>query len=237
MKYVAYIRVSTAGQKDGTSPENQIEECKKVAGDNALVIFEDASKGWRALEKRKVLMEAIDALEEKDAFVVHCPDRLARNSDTIGAIKYLIRKKGARLVYANGSPTDSDSLQDIIMSSVENMVAMIEKATLGRRMKAAHKTKRQNGEWLGFLPYGWKKDGDMMVTCPEEAKTLRWMRKYREQGLSYRKIADELNLRKRFNRSGGFWTHHSVWRILSSDGNIPLRVARQEANNPLPLEY
>ena len=76
--------------------------------------------------------------------------------------------------------------------------------------------KKNRGERCGRVPYGFDLAADGMALCAnsDEQGVLEVIRELREQGLSLRDIAGELNRRDIASKSGGPWIHSSIHRIV-----------------------
>jgi hypothetical protein len=85
--------------------------------------------------------------------------------------------------------------------------------------------KRQRGERVGAVPYGWElaADGVQLVEVAEEQAVLAIVRELRAAGLSMRTIAEELTNRgiptKQGNRQ---WQHTSIRRIINRTPQVGL---------------
>lgn len=213
MKYVIYTRVSKDEQNDGTSPEHQRGRCIEYAKGKPHLLFEDTGRGWKELEKRPMLMSAIASLTKGDVLATYKPDRLSRSSETRALIKYFVRKKGATLEYVDGSPVDGTSKMDIILEHTNSMIAELERMIISERVKTAYTVKRQRGEVMGFIPYGWRKEGKKLVKHEEEQRAIQIINELRQEGLSYRSIANYMNAQGITNRKGKKWFHNAIYRI------------------------
>ena len=85
----------------------------------------------------------------------------------------------------------------------------------------AMQAKADRGEYTGGkVPFGYmvdEGDGDapaVLVENPEEQQILDEIHQLREEGLSLRKVADELNRRGVARRNGNEWHHVAVSRVL-----------------------
>ena len=103
-----------------------------------------------------------------------------------------------------------------LMRTILDAFAQYEKALIALRTKAGLARKREKGERMGMVPYGWQLDADgvhLIDHAPEQAVIVT-VRALRTSGLSYRAIADELNRRGMVNRAGGRFNHTQVVRML-----------------------
>ncbi len=181
-RVVGYIRVSTAEQADsGLGMEAQRRtlhlECERRAW-NLLEVFEDAGASGKSLGKRPALDLALGALRagRADALVVAKLDRLSRSLIDFCALMEDGRRHGWALV-ALDLGVDTTTPSGEMVANVMASFAQFERRLIGQRTKEALAVKRAAGVRLGRPP----------SVTPEVAESLVVLR---EQGLSYRKIAE-----------------------------------------------
>lgn len=215
MKYVIYTRISSKQQKEGTSPETQLEDCRKVVGRKPYVHIHDTAKGWLPTEDRSKLNAAINQLNKGDVLLVRTADRLCRNVEEMGVIKYLVRIKGAKIQCVIGDFTDADLHPgDWLVSRVLSHLPEYEIRILAARMKRCHAKKRENNEAMGTPPYGLKIVDGKLVEDEEQQETLKMIKSLKDQGLSQRAIVAILNEAGMYNTVGKPWTKTPLAKIM-----------------------
>lgn len=221
MKVVGYLRVSTEGQAEsGLGLEAQkraIEDYAKRTNHELDEIFSDEGlSGSLSLEKRPGMLGAISSLKKGDILVVGKRDRLGRDPLVVAMIESAIARKGARIISAAGEGTDSDDPSSILMRRMIDAFGEYERLIIKARTKAALKTKKDKGQRVGYIPFGYRLniDGIHLEESPEEKDILRQMKELQSKGLSVRKIAEALNERQAFNRGNSLWNHASIHRNL-----------------------
>lgn len=228
MKFVAYTRVSTEEQaQDGFGLPAQVDIINRIIvlhtpvlpepdeTERATLCFEDDVSGSLPPEKRPGLLEALEALEEGDIFVVARRDRLARDFIHAAAIEGLIARKGARLI--SGDAPDDDSPEGWLIRSILDVFAHYERLVIAFRTRAALAVKQRNGERTGSVPYGkdLAEDGKTLIENPEEMKAIDRMLACIELRWSYREIAEHLTKLGIPTKTGKkVWTHTAIARIL-----------------------
>lgn len=82
--------------------------------------------------------------------------------------------------------------------------------------------KKSQGERYRELPWGFSLDGDgvSLVQDPEEVATLRYIADLREEGLSFRVIAERLNSEGSRTKTGRSWAWHTVRMAYASLENV-----------------
>jgi DNA invertase Pin-like site-specific DNA recombinase len=223
MKVVGYIRVSTDRQvESGLGLEAQIKAIEGYAEKNGYKVsefYQDGTCGAAPLEDRDSLMEALNSLRKGDILLVAKRDRLARG-DTMSLIQMMVNKKKAKILSAAGEGTEGDQDDPIsyMMRGMTDLFAGFERLLIKSRTKAALSAKKAKGERVGHIPFGYQlaNDGIHLETSELEQSILMQMKELRQNGLSIRDIASEMNERGAFNRGEANWNNASVHRILKA---------------------
>jgi len=222
-KAIAYLRVSTDKQADsGHGINAQLDACEKWAADNGcelVAVYRDEGiSGAADPSQRPGLTDALAALDGVGVLLVAKRDRLSRDRSTMGLLEYMTAKTGARIVSAAGEGTDTDDpLSALIQTTIYDLLAQMERVQASVRTKAALAAKRRRGEYTGGkIPFGkaLASNGVHLVDCIEEQTILAEIAALQSEGLSLRKIADELNARGVARRNGKAWHHVAVSRAI-----------------------
>lgn len=217
---IGYLRVSTDEQQLG--PEAQ--RCQILAwaareGREITAWFADEGvSGAAPLDARPGLLRALDTLTRGSEMVVAKRDRLARDVFMNAMIQHLVDKAGATIISADGAG-NGNGPEARLMAQILAAFSEFERQLIRARTKAAMAVKRERGEYLGSLPYGWAlaEDGRMLVENPEEQATISLILKLRrEKGLSCRKLAEHLNAVGVPSR-GTRWQKTTIERILKKE--------------------
>lgn len=221
MNAVAYLRVSSDEQaQSGLGLEAQEATCRAAAGrlGAALVAIrtDAAISGATGLEQRPGLLEALGELGRGDVLLVAKRDRLGRDPLVVAMIEAAARRRGARIVSAAGEGTEGDAPTDILMRRIVDAFAEYERLVIGARTKAALQSKRRRGERAGAVPFGYTADeAGRLIPDEGEQGILALIRSLRNEGMSIRQIASELNTRKLPAR-GNRWHSTTVARLLKT---------------------
>jgi site-specific DNA recombinase len=221
MKAVAYIRVSTSKQDLG--PEAQralIDAWATREGYTIVATFEERLSGGCDLDQREALLDAVAALEPGMVLVVAKNDRLARDRDIAGAIRYMVRRKGARAVSADSNGNGNDPYAAALDGMLE-VFAQLERAMIQLRIREAFRVKRARGEKLGgHRPYGKavieQEGAKVLVIDPAERKLVARIKRMHRSGLAVRTIAAKLAAEGITTRSGRPMTKSTVHNLLHS---------------------
>lgn len=205
---------------------------------------EEGLKGDTPLDRCPKLGEAVQALERGDVLLVQKRDRIARDRLKIAMLEAVLRTRKCRLVSAYGEGTEVDDPHDpmaFLMRGMVDVFAEFEKLLIRFRTRNALRAKRRRLERTGKIPYGLelhddgrrskpkvrtKRDGTRVVygdapialrESQEEQKILEIMKGYRVGGLSYRAVAERLNLAGYTTKAGKPWCHSTVHHLLNRE--------------------
>lgn len=204
MKLLGYARVSSQGQAVRDTIEKQvydIEECCKTNGHTLLAMFkEEAVSGTTDLDDRPKFIELMDRLEngngDADGIIMYSLDRFARNS--LVQEKFIVdfeknypTKK--ILTVVSGEVTGDDP-ERVLQRQILAAISQYERSNIARRLKGGKLRNIRNGKWNGgFVPLGFTLKKGKLIRDEQSMKLVNDIFKMRnKQGMSYRKIADEL---------------------------------------------
>lgn len=213
---VGYVRVSSKKQRDeGGSLEDQRESLIRHAvltGLDLVEVFEDGGiSGGKGEDKRPGLNAALEAVKSGTAsvLIVKHIDRLARETDLAGFLRTSIKRAGGSLVIVDEAKADP------YRRLLDGMLAEMERLRARERMKFTYAAKKQRGEWVGPVPYGYRLGANgSLVPEPSEAPTVERITALRERGESLRAIAETLNRSTVPTHSGKPWNAQTVNSIL-----------------------
>lgn len=216
---IGYVRVSTEQQaNEGVSLDAQrakVAAYCDLYGFELLAIEEDAGASASSLQ-RDGLQRALKALEagEADALVVVKLDRLTRSVRDLDALLTGYFAERFALVSV-AEQVDTTTATGRMILNVLMSVSQWEREVIGERTSAALQHKKAAGEYTGGkLPFGMQlaTDGITLEDNPGEREILDDIRRLRDEGLSLRVVAEELNRRGVRRRNGQPWHHVAVSR-------------------------
>jgi DNA invertase Pin-like site-specific DNA recombinase len=197
MKAIAYIRVSTQGQvDDGVSLAAQAAKIQAWAECNGYEmgqVFIDAGvSGTKA--NREGLQDALAAVGKGDALVVYSLSRLARNTAHTLEIAAELEKTGADLVSLS-EKIDTSSAAGKMVFRLLAVLAEFERDQISERTKLAMNYKKSQNQRVGSIPYGKQlaADGVSLEDNADELAAVEIIKTLRRQGLTFAKIAAELD--------------------------------------------
>lgn len=211
MRAIGYARVSTDHQGANglgmDSQRSQITAEVDRRGWQLVDIESDVASG-KSTNGRAGLARAIERMEagEADALVVTKLDRLARSSLDFARHLERAQDNGWSLVILELA-LDTSTPMGKFTASVVAAIAELERAMISQRTKAALAELKRQGRLMG-RPAG-------VVESP--AETVALIKSLRDDGLSYRAIATELDKRRVPAPRGKGWNQESVRRAHLSD--------------------
>ncbi len=218
---IGYLRVSTTGQADdGVSLDAQRArvEAYCLANDVELAeTFVDAGVSGKRADNRPELQKALDlACRDGAVLVVYSLSRLARSTRDTIEIAERLDTAGADLVSLS-EKIDTTSAAGKMVFRMLAVMAEFERDLVSERTTLAMSHKRNKGERVGSVPYGFDlaADGVNLTENPKEQAALKIIDELRTAGMSLRTIASELNKRNITTKGGKkAWSHTTVQRIV-----------------------
>ena len=237
LKVVGSVRVSTAGQGDGFSPEIQAD---KIRGhcrlhNLELVAIEFDDRSGKDLE-RPGLRRALARLDAGEAvgLVVAKLDRLTRKVRDLDWLldHYFSEAAGFHLISVTDH-IDTTTAPGRLMLNILASVAQWERETIQERVQDGHDRVRLRGTKAGQVPYGRRAvptelvKGKPLEDDPAESAVLARILAERAEGRSLRAIARGLTADAIPTKTGRpKWSPSSIQSIL-------LRDARNARHAPL----
>lgn len=194
-----------------------------VAMDLELVRIElDSGVSAKSLE-RPALQRALAALEagEAEGLLVAKLDRLTRSVKDLGALVEDHFADRFSLVSVADS-IDTRTAGGRLVLNVLASVSQWEREAVGERTRETLAHLRSQGVQLGAEAMGWRRTEDtddagrrVIEQVDDERATLARMAGLREQGHTYRFIADRLTAEGHRTKRGGRWHANTVRRVLA----------------------
>ena len=220
---IGYVRVSTKEQSDKFGVEAQKQAIEEYAKQNGFTIIDWVSDNVSGVvENRDGLNRIIIDPKVQDppykAVIVFKSDRVARDLNLYFYLEWQLKKKGVELISVNdGFPDVPQEYKGIIKSFVL-FCAEQERKNITLRTSGGRTIKAKTGGYAGGkCPFGYKvKNGELIVDI-YESEVVKLIFELRNSGMSYNHIAQELNKRELFTRSGGLWAMNGVFMIIKNE--------------------
>jgi site-specific DNA recombinase len=145
--------------------------------------------------------------------VVYSLSRLARSTKDAITISERLEKGGADLVSLS-ERIDTTTAAGKMVFRMLAVLAELERDQISERTKAALAHKRALRQRVGTIPYGFTLGGDRdsLVPVQEEQEAIQLMRTLRDRGMSYRRVATELERLQVPAKNGGRRRHFQIVR-------------------------
>lgn len=212
-KVAIYTRVSTEDQaKEGFSLDAQLEKlrsyCKARDWEIAEEYVDDGYSGRNT--RRPAYKKLLQEIDKWNTLLVIKMDRIHRNSKNFMLMMEELKKHDKEFVSMTESLDTSTAMGRFVMDIIQR-IAQLESEQIGERVYDGMKQKaRTDGGVLGFnIPYGYEYEDGKLSINPEEAKNVKEIYNMYQEGMSMKKIAEELNTRDiptKFNKTWGAQT-------------------------------
>lgn len=222
-KAIGYLRLSTKEQDEKFGEDAQRKAIIDYARDNDFEIVEwvkDVASGVK--ENRtgldRILFDPNLSNPPFEAVIVFKSDRLARKIEMFFYYEWLLMKKGVALVSVNdGFPDVPNEYKGIIKSFIL-FSAEQERNNITLRTSGGRAIKAKSGGYAGgHPPFGYKVSNGQLVIDEKEAYVVRLIFDYRNQGLSYKDVADKLNEQELYTKMGNLWSGTQVFYIIKNE--------------------
>jgi len=217
---IAYLRVSTEGQAtDGVSLEMQRDRIATWCAGQGYVLSQthlDSGISGKSSANRPGLKAAIAAASEQPgrALIVYSLSRLARSTKDMLEISERLELAGADLVSLT-ERIDTTSAAGRMVFRMLAVLSEFERDLVAERTRCALAIKKRRGEVVGEVPFGSRREGNLLVPDPIEWKLGKRIAAMRAQGLSLRAIATKLTDQGDSTAKGSkVWHANTVQRIL-----------------------
>ena len=229
MQAAAYIRVSTDEQAtEGVSLDAQEATLRSYCAMRGLelaeVVVDAGVSAGKPLSTRDGGAHLLDLVKrgKVQAVVTYKLDRLFRDASDCLQVTAAWDKAGValHLVDLGGQSVDTSSAMGRFFLTIMAGAAELERNVIRERTAAAMAYKATRLEYTGgATPYGWTLDADGVHLVANEAEQaiIAAAKTLREQGLSLRKVGEELAAEGMLPRSGGEWHAKTVRDLLNAE--------------------
>lgn len=208
MKAAGYVRISKLDDRT-TSParqRHQIQRLCEARGWELVKVFEDLDvSGYAKNGKRPGLDQMLDRLDEVDAIVFWKTDRLARGVIKFNDIVQRCESANVALV-STAEPFDMSSPMGRAMVQITAVFAELESGIISERAKSMHAHLKEQGLWVGRVPFGFRLEEGKLVKEPESFAVLEDVARRYVAGESMRAVATDVGI-----------AHPNLARMLRTD--------------------
>ncbi len=159
------------------------------------------------------------------AIVVYSLDRLSRDMLTLLAFERLLSEYGIELHTIEGQ-IDTSTPTGFMSYAMRAFVGEMERRQIKYRTKQALQHKKQKDEVVGKIPYGHRRDGDMLIEDPAEQQIRKIANRLYNRGKSVAEVMAVLNKKGLKTRTGRRWTNIQVQRMLDGYDSVYQKTSK-----------
>lgn len=219
-----YTRVSTSSQEEeGTSLETQLElgvqRAEKLGMDHKVWNEGGRSSSKDDLSNRPVLTDLLQKVDDGEVqhLYVWNTDRLSRNLNTWGMIRFKLIKNDVTLHTPTGKQVLSDP-QTNLMLGILSEISQYDNQLRTERFRLGKLKRIRQGGWMGGPPpYGYSLDNSKLVPNEEEQRWVKHIFESYRNGNSIDEIRTQLLKNGVVTRRGNpVWSHGSIDKLLTN---------------------
>lgn len=219
--YAVYVRVSTDKDEQISSIENQIDICRNwlerngYEWDENCVYKDEGISGTLFLERPAIQLILEKARKKEISMAVFKSiSRLARDLKDSLEIREVLQGHHVRIISVEEGYDSGKAGKNDMAFELWSLFAAQYSRTLSAGVSAALAAKVRRGEHIGKTPYGYDKEDGKLIINPDEAKTIRQIFEWYNQGWGYKRIVKELNSMGIPPKSARVWQITSIHRII-----------------------
>jgi len=229
MKAVAYVRGSTAKQKNTLESQTRTVEdyCRYQQLDLAHVFIDSDESGADSFYSRPQAQALLKYCEDHDInqIVMAKLDRSFRNAKDCLTVIDELRSKRQIDFHILDCQVDTRAATGRLFMTILAAIAEWENGRRRERQLENFETMRRNHHRCGAVPFGWMpspssrisrtgRQSDDLLPDPSQQLTLAAMREMRARGVGYTAIAKWLNREAIPSATGGKWHPSTVQSVL-----------------------
>jgi site-specific DNA recombinase len=219
-KTVAYIRVSSFDQADNghslAAQREKVELHARLHDLDLVAVIEDAGVSAKTLD-RPGLNRALAMLDQGEAvaLLVCKLDRLTRRVADLGKlIDRYFGEKGKAALMSVADSIDTRSAAGRLVLNVLASVSQWEREIIVERTTDAMQHLKAGGKVYSRPLMGFDAVGGKLVANDAEQALIARMKAMRADGMSFARIANQLNADKVPTKRGGTWASMTIKKIL-----------------------
>lgn len=224
MNGISYRRVSTEDQaKNGVSLENQAERIRQYCdyrGINLVAEIEDSGISGGVNKAREGFIDLLNRVEQGgiDVIVLYSLERLSRDMLTLLALERLLDEHDVELHTVEGQ-VDTSTPDGFMNFAMKAFLGEMERRQVKYRTKRAMQHKKEHGQVVGTVPYGYERQDKDLVPNPTEQIVVETVNTMYRAGAKLVNIVAHLNDQGIATREGKPWIPTQVKRLISGYEN------------------
>lgn len=221
LQAVMYARVSTEEQAtEGYSIKAQKDLLSSYAEKHNLIIvseYIDEGKSGKSIDGRPQMMRLLEDAKQKkfEAVVVYKLDRLARKTRDSLEIVETLGSHGVQLISLSEN-IDTTTPHGKMFYTVLSSLAEMEREQIVGRVKMGMTQRAKEGKWNGGQCFGYDAKEKKLSVNEAEAKIVKEIFEYADQGFGYKKIVGILNRKGYTTKRGNVFSIGTLKGILDN---------------------
>jgi site-specific DNA recombinase len=194
IKAVGYCRVSTDEQaQDGLSLDYQQSRIKAYAESqdwHLIGFYIDAGYSGKDTNRPEFQRMLSDLRSGKaDILIVLKLDRITRRQrDLLNLLEGILEPSGIGFKSVQ-EPFDTSTGMGKAFIGMVSVFAQLEGDMISERTTSILRNKRQNGEWVGRVPFGFQVQDGKLIEHAEQMRAIKKIKRLKKNGLTVRQIA------------------------------------------------
>jgi len=242
MKRVKVIRnfygyITTGSNERKSSVAKQRQQIKNICPDDTIEYYKDFDvPNDSGLEDRPALCEILKKIRRVDYLIIADKSRLNKKNFLGYWLEKESRVRGFKLLSANKVEGTISNLEKQL-NQITVTFAQYDYEQQSIRVQNALDEKRQKGERIGTIPYGYDLEDDKktLVANPDEQKVIRKISRMKREDKSLRSIASHLNKTKVESPKGGKWNATTIFNILKRNHEKPYKSTKRKRRKRVKL--
>lgn len=203
-----------------------IQKHCKLLGHTLVGYYEDVESSSSVFEREQLLWALKTVASGADGLICYELNRLVQCVEEGEVLKKAL-KKSRKLLVVVSRAVDLSSDDGSFMYTVNTAISEIERKRMQQRCETGRRNKQKAGGWIGGAPpFGYTSFRGQLVEVPHEQNVIDAVRVMRQEGSTYKEIAQHLNAcnvrTKRGSQQG--WSVMGVKRIIEGPPEVILKM-------------
>ncbi|SDY75874.1 recombinase family protein [Thermoactinomyces sp. DSM 45892] len=222
-KIAVYIRVSTDKDEQISSVENQIDICRNWLERHGFewdedCIYKDHGISGTLFLERPAIQQILQQAKKKeiDMVIFKSISRLARDLKDSLEIREVFIAHNVRIISVEEGYDSHKAGKNDMAFELWSLFSAQYSRTLSAGVSAALAAKVRRGEHIGRIPYGFVRIDGKLQILEEEARVVRMIFRWYNQGWGFKRITKELNSLGIPSKQRNLWQMTSIQRLISN---------------------
>ena len=195
------------------SCEIQLNEVEARFGSIDKTYFDQGISGAAPIEKREALLSMLEEIKKGDEVFIYSLSRIARDTMTCLYLEKEIVKAGATI--HSVKEDFADTPEATLLRQIVMCFSQYEREMIKARTKAAKKTMRDKGLYIGGKrEYGYTVSDGRLIEDEEEQSVIDLIKGWKRSGDKIATIHRKLNDAGIESATGGTWHYTQVSRLV-----------------------